>query len=257
MYVYDLVDDHADLSPTKLTPIVESFIKNEIMKADVVTTHTHQLMDIISERYGRNPIYVPNGTNLSDFKSVAKRDILELRRKYRLEGKFVIGFVGNHGSFAGLTFLFEVFDKLKQAMSDAALFIVGPINPEVRIPEVEGAIFTGPVPPQEIAKYFLAIDIGVLPFDKRPFTDNALPIKVIEYGAARKLTVATPLTELCRLQFPHVLLAEQQVDEWINLIGRTRSLRWQNEYTKAINQFDWQTICKTFENIIDDGCDKL
>ena len=257
LYVYDLVDDHADLSPPKLAPIVESFIKNEIEKADVVTTHTHQLMDIISERYGKKPIYVPNGTDLSDFKSVVDKDILELRRKYGLEGKFVIGFIGNHGSFAGLGFLLEVFDKLKKVMPDAVLFIVGPISPEVRIPEVEGAIFTGPVSPKEIAKYFLAIDIGVLPFDKRPFTDNALPIKVIEYGAARKITVATPLTELCRLQLPYVLLAEQQVNEWINLVGKARSLKWQNEYTKVINQFDWQTICKTFENIIDKKYDKL
>ena len=250
LYVYDLVDDHADLSPPKLAPIVESFIKNEIEKADVVTTHTHQLMDIISERYGRNPIYVPNGTDLSDFKSVVDKDILELRRKYELEGKFVIGFIGNHGSFAGLTFLLKVFDKLRQVMPDAVLFIVGPISPEVKIPEVEGAIFTGPVSPKEIAKYFLAIDIGVLPFDRRPFTDNALPIKVIEYGAARKLTVATPLTELSRLQLPHILLAEQQVNEWLDMISKARYLKWQDEYTKVINQFDWQTICKTFETII-------
>lgn len=254
LYVYDLVDDHADLSPPKLAPIVESFIKNEIEKADVVTTHTHQLMDIISERYGKKPIYVPNGTDLSDFKSVVDKDILELRRKYGLEGKFVIGFIGNHGSFAGLGFLLEVFDKLKKVMPDAVLFIVGPISPEVRIPEVEGAIFTGPVSPKEIAKYFLAIDIGVLPFDKRPFTDNALPIKVIEYGAARKLTVATPLTELCRLQFPHVLLAEQQLDEWLDMISKAKKLKWQDEWNETIEQYNWKKICQTFEQIIETPC---
>jgi glycosyltransferase involved in cell wall biosynthesis len=72
----------------------------------------------------------------------------------------------------------------------------------------------GPIPTDEIWDYFHAADLGLLPFILAPVTHHCLPLKVLEFGAAGKPVLATPLHELQRLALPHIRFAEYDIDAW-------------------------------------------
>ena len=78
----------------------------------------------------------------------------------------------------------------------------------------QGVHVVGPVRTEEVWDYFHAADLGLLPFVLEPGTHHSLPLKVLEFGAAGKPLLATPLHELKRLAFPHVRFAPYDAEAW-------------------------------------------
>ena len=101
-----------------------------------------------------------------------------------------------------------------------------------------------PVSPDEAAAWFHATDIGVLPFEPCPFTHNALPLKVLEYGAARKTVLASPLKELQTLQLPHVRLLPLERQAWAQaLLDEAHSpTPWEPAWDAVIERYDWPVL---------------
>ena len=245
--VYDLVDDHASLAgDDRMRPVIDRVIEHECRKSSAVVTISHALVGLIQDRYDRHAHYVPNGVDMGQMAGVSDADVQALRGQWKLQGKFVIGCIGNHGSWSGLGLLIESFRAVQREMPDAVLLIVGP-GAEVdryRSASGEGIVFTGPVPPREVYKYFRMIDVGTLPFDLLPFTENALPIKVLEYGASGKWTLASPLKELKTLNLPGVKFAEHSVAAWAQAMRESRSLGWDAAWTARYADFDWKRIAE-------------
>ncbi len=90
--------------------------------------------------------------------------------------------------------------------------------------------------------FFTLADVGVLPFERSPFTDDALPLKIIEYGAARKPVVATPLSELQRLELPNVLFAERNPEAWAERLETALELEWRFAWDSTFDRFRWDGI---------------
>ncbi|MFH1613298.1 MAG: hypothetical protein ABIB46_06240 [bacterium] len=111
-YIYDLVDEHTSICISKTKNYIENFIKNEIEKSNEVITISNSLSKIIKEKYNKDAILIPNGVSLFQFSNFSNTELEGIREKYKLKGKFVIGFIGYHGSWSGLDFLIEVFNKL-------------------------------------------------------------------------------------------------------------------------------------------------
>jgi len=201
--------------------------------------------------------YVPNGVDYAAFTQANPAAIEAIRHQYQLHDRFVIGYIGNHGWWSGLALLMDAFQKLQaQHPNRCKLLIVGPgeelahyrqqttSNPDI--------IFTGPVDPQSVAGYFHVSSIGVLPFQQCPFTDNAMPLKILEYGAARKTVIATPLRELAGLGFPHVALVEPKAELWASRLEQEMNdpMPWQPEWDSVIQPFDWQTVLAPLKSLL-------
>jgi glycosyltransferase involved in cell wall biosynthesis len=254
-YIYDLVDDHvADVQNSPAyKKVVDSHIKEEIKKSDVTIACSHQLVNLLNKRYSQDAMYIPNGTDINEFEEVTESDIQKIREQYGLDNKFIIGYIGNHGYHSGLRFLIDVFLELKKTMTDALLFVVGPgsevdaLKNEINYEDI---IFTGPISPNQIPAYFKTIDIGVLPFLKIPFTDKALPIKILEYTASKKIVISTPLDEVISLNFPNIYFANQNVKEWIKAIEKARSSTWNEWNTANLEYYDWKNIVNRLDSLI-------
>jgi glycosyltransferase involved in cell wall biosynthesis len=183
-----------------------------ISSADVIVTVSSVLADkvITILRGKRTPIeIIPNGVNVSAF-DIADGD--EIRRKFSLENKKVIGFISSFGEFSGLIRLVKAFELLN--LPDLALLVVGdgplaiPAQKIVQTNNIHDVFFTGKVPFSDIRSYYKAMDIGVLPFDITPFTSAACPIKLFEYLAAGLPIISTDLEEVRRMNFPNVVLVK-------------------------------------------------
>ena len=203
------------------------------------------LCDMLRANYGLRAVALPNGADLKVLRTVPQAEIDAVRRRWNLEGKFVIGYVGNHGSYTGVDFVLNVFRGVRLRLPDAALLIVGPAEYWKRHVESlhsEHVIFTGPVEPKHVPAYFHVLDLGVLAQEKTLGTEFAFQIKMVEYTACRKFVVSTPLRVWERLKWPNVALVPLRREDWIEAITRLRHARWNPEWDTLADPFDWQTL---------------
>jgi glycosyltransferase involved in cell wall biosynthesis len=117
----------------------------------------------------------------------------EVRRRYRLHGHVVAGFVGWLRDWHGLEGLIEAIHDAGLVARGLRLLIVGsgPSVPEVRrrvraFGLEDGIILTGPVAHEDIPAHIAALDIALQP----RATAYACPMKLVEYMAMGRCIVA-------------------------------------------------------------------
>ncbi len=161
-------------------------------------------------RYGapRERILVlPNGVNLASFHPEV--ECSEVRRRYKLDDKLVIGFAGSLKPWHGVDTLMKAFASIRNILSGRNEFSVrlqllvigdGPqreqlaqLSRELKLDEV--VTFTGPIPHDEMPAHLAALDIAVAPYlssDGFYFS----PLKVMEYLAMGLPVVAPRLGQI-------------------------------------------------------------
>ncbi len=162
-------------------------------------------------RYGapRERILVmPNGVNLTSFHPQV--DGSDVRRRYELNGKLVIGFAGSLKPWHGVDLLMRAFASIRDVLgarnggygARLRLLIVGdgperdPLTQLSRDLDLgDTAIFTGAVSHDEMPAHLAAMDIAVAPYlssDGFYFS----PLKVMEYLAMGLPVVAPRLGQI-------------------------------------------------------------
>ena len=140
---------------------------------------------------------IENGVNPERFTS--------FQQAPRSDNTFTIGFVGTLKPWHGLPVLVEAFARIHSRVPQARLLIVGD-GPERSALEAQlahhglGAAthFTGAVSPEEIPGLLESMDVAVAPYPPREQFYFS-PLKVYEYMAAGKPTVASRLGQIAQL----------------------------------------------------------
>lgn len=201
----------------------------------------------LGDEYNLKSISLPNGADVYELRNAVPSDVEDVRKRWGLEGKYVIGYIGNHGSFGRIDFVLEMFRELNKTMRDALLFVVGPVDywAEV-ISKVKdnNVIFTGPINQKKISAYFNAIDLGLNAQEKSSGTEFAFQLKIVEYTACRKFVISTPLLVWQRLNWPNVVLCEMNINAWIEGITMARNSMWDKEWDKLVDPYDWKMLGK-------------
>ncbi|MDI6641733.1 MAG: glycosyltransferase, partial [Elusimicrobiota bacterium] len=105
--------------------------------------------------------------------------------------------------------------------------------------------------PSDVPDYFKAVDVGLLPFDKKGFTDSACPIKLLEYTAAGKPVVSTDLEEVKRMDFSNVILVKDNPESLAE--GIKKALNSKVEIPKKIENYDINKLAKEYEKVLGSG----
>lgn len=123
----------------------------------------------------------------------------QLREKYNLTGKTIIGFVGGFYPWHGLDFLFKAFKTLNENNNDVALLLIGdgPMAKVLKKNTLESGlenkiIFTGQLSHKRLIEYISVVDIAVMPHSN----EYGSPMKIYEYMAMCKPVVAPRLGPL-------------------------------------------------------------
>jgi len=253
-HIFDINDIPAEDTQDALGRFTREFMRHEARKADVVTACSNVLVDYARKNFGRKAEFIPNGTYLEEFQNMNPERAQAVKKMYGLSDKFVIGYIGRVGEWIDIDFLLDFFTAVKQRHKTAALLVVGS-GPKVesykRTVKDRDIIFTGGVPPSEISKYFFCIDVAVLPSKKNFFQDAAFHIKLIEYTAAQKMVISTPLEEVVRLGFPNIVLADLDMQVWLDALEKIRSQEWDKGWNELVKDYDWGVVTRKFTELIE------
>lgn len=225
-------------------------VEAEYMRVAEAVLCTSRVLLERAERLHPHAYYLPNGV---DTGAAEAADGERVRRRYELDGSPVVSLIGLTAStdlfwvdgvaaaardVPGLTFL------LVGDGGDAGEGMVGRARQQgLRV------VATGPVPPDEVADYFAASDVGLYPGDQTPYFDAACPLKVLEYTAARKPVVATDLAELRNWSFPNVRLAAPTEEAFRGEIKR--ALAEPHGYPD-LAEFGWAALGRRLLDVLDD-----
>jgi glycosyltransferase involved in cell wall biosynthesis len=238
--VYDLVDDHADgyrqAGQQATAEGVERFIRSQIDAADRVTVSGRVLQEIVRKNYGRDAVYAPNGARMEAVRAAGPPTPGADRR---------VGYMGGLDHFVDIRMLVGAIVKLRDAGKLVELVVIGD-GPAVHgWPVPEWVRLCGFVTPQEVPGLMREFRVGTVPFKLSPFTDAALPLKVVEYGSARMRVVSTPLRELALQQLPWVDLVPPDAGRWATALDTALAGSWPHGADGVVESFDWGRTAET------------
>ena len=154
---------------------------------------------------GVNAAHLPNGCDAGFYAGV---DVASDPPDVDLPAP-VAGFVGHLNGRTDLALLEAV------AGAGASLLLVGPRDPGFEPARLEallarpGVAHVGPRRFEELLPYLKAIDVGIVPYENSRFNRNSFPLKTLEYLAAGRPVVSTPLPAVRSLRTELVALAQR------------------------------------------------
>jgi len=133
---------------------------------------------------------IPNGVDRDRF-APAPPAAAAVRRQHGCDGKFVVGYIGNHGLGQGLESVVETA-RLLNGEPDIHFLFVGHGAEKSRITALATEVgltnvtFLPPCPREEVARYYQAADVCLVPLADVPAFRNTIPSKLFEIlGSAR------------------------------------------------------------------------
>lgn len=165
-------------------------------KAAAITCVTRSFVaDVISK--GADPAkvhFLPNGTIPELFNP--ERTNENLKRALGLEGKFVVGFAGNHGVAQGLPEILEGARLLKNQDEIRFLFIgEGPVKSHLlemkERYQLDNVLLLPQVPISEIAPYINITDVMLVPLKQDEIFSSFIPSKMFDFMACGKPIILT------------------------------------------------------------------
>ncbi len=176
--------------------------RRQVDEADVLIAITPEILD----RWGtdeRPRLTLPNGCDPDAYASV---DDADLPADVILDGP-IAGVVGQISARLDLDLL--------EAVSEAgiSLLLVGPLQQGFAPARVDALLarnnvqWVGPKPFATLPSYLRVIDVGLTPYGDTAFNRASFPLKTLEYLAAGRGAVSTPLPAVERLASPWISIA--------------------------------------------------
>lgn len=250
--VLDVFDDNVALweSYGRVKAYGQEILNNEmayIKRADAVVVVSSVLKDKIAAHQPAGPIYhIPNGVNIAQYDGLNGQ-----HKTYTVPGKLV-GAVGNQDKSVELD---KMLDAAKALADDNITLLIagrGTAIPAAREraerENITNVIFEGFIPPDEVAKVISQLDVGLCPYMKTPGADSQSPMRLLLYTAAGIPVVSTNLEEVIRMQFPNVVLVEDDTPSLIQ--GIRQAVQLPRERPQAIYSYDIDALVEKYEDVL-------
>jgi glycosyltransferase involved in cell wall biosynthesis len=253
--VYDLPDDHmAGLEQDgkhDQARALRAFVAGELGRASGVTASSRVLVRLLEREFGRTAVLVPNGVSVGAYRAVPREAAEGLRRRLGLGAGPVLGFTGGVDWWVDAPLVVAALGIVRRERPDACLLVVGDGSRAAELRAAgPGVVVTGFVPPSEVPAYVALFDVGLVPFIKNALTDGMLPIKIFDYGAARKPAVSTPLEAYEGEDLPFLRVASAGAEPFA--AAGLDALRggWNGAWDAAVDRYDWARLVEPLERLL-------
>jgi UDP-galactopyranose mutase len=251
LVVYDVMDE---LSAFKFAPASIRQQEQELLqRADLVFTGGPSLYESRKDRHPDVHLF-PSGVEQQHFAQALREDLPVPADVRDLEHP-VIGFYGVIDERIDLQLLTEV----AQLRPEWNWVMVGPILKleEHDLPRLPNIHYPGKQEYRELPAYLKAFDVAMMPFALNESTRFISPTKTLEYMAAHKPIVSTPIRDVISLYGEVVRLASSaeefvaQVEAALNEQPSAREERVRKE-NALLHRYEWDTIAGEMRQLIQD-----
>jgi len=230
------------------------YAQNEILakyiaRADAITCVSRRLQRQV-RALKRESIYVPNG---ADVEKLRGADGSRIRDEYSINDRLVVSLIGLTCS-SDLYFV-ESLRRVGSRVPNAAFLFVGkgpmyaPLRRALRSIR-DRCIWTGWIPQERVYEFFAASDIGLYPGGDNPDFRSACPIKLLEYAAARKPSVSSPVEEVDALGLRSVIQVDATAAAFFDGIMEAASLTPVDDMERIPS---WQKIADRLDTVLREG----
>lgn len=209
-------------------------IKNYVI-SDAVQKHFTKL-------FKANFEILENGAYFELIRNVSEEDIQSLKIKHNLDpNTLILSYIGSEVWF-DILFAKKLVEKLNKLNIDFRLFLIGNL-PKL---ELKNVINEGVLNPKETYSYYNLSDIGLLLKSSinSDFLYNSVPLKIIQYAAAKKPVICFPIKWVQKENFKNVFICNDVVEEWIDKILELRNFKWSDIMEKQWIKYNWEDIIK-------------
>ena len=229
---YDMIDDFPAFAWAP--PGARRMENRWLDEADAVFAGTSTL----AERYrSRRPDveFVPSGVQFERFHDDNAPEPDDLRRLPRP----ILGYIGTVSDRLDRRLL----EDLGKAFSGGSVVLIGPVHGSFDAPHgMSNLHLLGPRRHEDLPAYVRRFDLALLPFAVTPATEAINPVKTLEYLAAGRIVIATPVPDVVRFFSDEVVIAADReafvraARHWIDAdaeplrrkgIARARAASWQ------------------------------
>lgn len=203
-------------------------------------------------------VVVPNGFDMSRIPAAPRRD--ELRRKFGLDGAFVLGFAGWFDDWDRLSVLVEVMARILRVSPVFRLCLIGDghgraaaENRAAELGIADKVVFTGAVARAEVYDYLSMLDVGVLP-NSNMFGSPMIMFEMMGLGIPLVLPRLPPIEDVHRHGQTALLfqpLSVEECSECVLSLFANVSLREQIAAAAKNRLLEEHSWVRTVERILD------
>jgi len=212
--------------PAPIVPLVRLIEKWVAKSADAIIVVSNSLRFYLS-RIGISPEKIYVLANAVDCELFNPGNVKKnIRDRYNLNGKIIVGYVGSTSKNQRLDFLVETAQRVVKIIKNIHFLLICPFKDiEVFKKMLENKnmtkyfTLTGGVPHEEVPEYISAMDICVHVHSN----PHGSPIKIFAYGAMGKAVVAPdfePVKEVSQHEESILLFKPLNVKDFANSIAR-------------------------------------
>ena len=251
LVVYDVMDE---LAAFKFTPPKLRQQEQELFdRADLVFTGGPSLYEARQHRHSDVHLF-PSGVEQTHF-AQALRDDLQIPPELAALSQPIIGFYGVIDERTDRELLAEV----AQLRPDWHWVMIGPVLKiqEHELPRFPNLHYLGKQAYADLPTFLKAFDVAMMPFALNESTQFISPTKTLEYMAAHKPIVSTPIKDVIDL-YGSVVRIAQTADEFVAQVEaalhespEVRANRVQLEQ-ELLAKYGWDRIANEMEALIAD-----
>ena len=134
-----------------------------------------------------------------------KRKLNDLRKKLKIENKFVVSYIGTHGLAHNLHFILECIEQLKIEPSIHFIFIgdgavFSSLLEEKRKKSLNNLTFIGSVQKEELRYFYELTNLSLISLNNSPIFSEVIPSKIFEcLGFEKPMILSAPKGEASQL----------------------------------------------------------
>jgi glycosyltransferase involved in cell wall biosynthesis len=259
LVVYDVMDE---LSAFKGASPRHLEQERELLKyADVVFTGGKSLYESKSQLHD-NVHCFPSSVDRVHFEKALKKsikiptDLAEIRKN----NKKIAGFYGVIDERIDLDLLAQTADL----MQEVSFVMIGPVVKinEADLPRRDNIFYLGSKPYAQLPEYLKGIDIAIMPFAMNESTKFISPTKTLEFMAALKPIISTPIYDVVRDYQKEVKIvhtAEEFKDALTFYLQETPAEKKQREKLEiaVIERTSWDNTVSAMKGLMAEALDKL
>ncbi|MCB0401995.1 MAG: hypothetical protein KDD41_07915 [Flavobacteriales bacterium] len=188
---------------------------------------------------------ISNGADFAAIAQITSSQKEAFRKKYRIAGnKKIASYIGGAHKF-DLKFTEKLLDQAARDLPDLLFVLAGNI-PVINKPN---AVFTGILPNEEANVLYAVSDLGLTLKNTadNDFIYNSVPLKFVQYAAARKPIVTFPVKWSVDAGFPNIVhINNEDVETWTREMKLfLENFEWKTDYDLIWEKYDWKNIGKT------------